>query len=336
MKDHYHSEDCDLSLLAGKTIAVIGYGIQGRAQALNLRDSGLAVVVGNRRDTAFDRAVEDGFETLDISSAARRGDVVMLLVPDESHKDVFQHHLRGNLKPGALVTIAHGYSVRYKKFPIPEDVDLALLAPRFPGAQVRGFYVEGHGAPAFFDIIQDKTGQALPRTLALGEALGFARAGLLYVSAEDETDVDLFVEHFMAPLFFRTMEESLKYLIAQGYPAKAAALELYFSGERGAFWSMCAKNGMYKTLKANASPTCQFGVSHYIKTIFDDSIRAGMKKAIDEIRDGTFARMLDAEEASGYPTVTGFFAEKNANVLTETEDEIKRVIRQPPAESMAR
>lgn len=328
MKDYYHSEDCDLALLKGKTIAVIGYGIQGRAQALNLRDSGLSVVIGNQRDAAFDRAVEDGFETLDIAAAACRGDLVLLLIPDESHKDVFEKDLRGKLKPGALVTIAHGYSVRYKKFALPPDIDLALLAPRYPGAQVRGFFVEGHGTPAFLDIIQDKSGQALPRALALGEALGFARAGLLCVSTEVETDIDLFVEHFMAPLFFRTMEESLKYLVEKGYPAKAAALELYFSGERGAFWTMCAKNGMYKTLKANASPTCQFGVSHYIKTIFDDSIRANMKKAIDEIRDGTFARMLDAEEAKGYPTVAGFYAEKNANIITKTEDEIKCIIRQ--------
>lgn len=328
MKEAYHSEDCDLALLKGKTVAVIGYGIQGRAQALNLRDSGLTVVVGNQRDAAFDRAVEDGFETTDIATAASRGDVVMLLVPDESHKDVFVGHLAGRLKAGALVTIAHGYSVRYNKFAIPEAIDLALLAPRFPGAQVRGFFVEGHGAPAFLDIVQDSTGQALPRALALGEALGFARAGLLHVSAEDETDLDLFVEHFMAPLFFRTMEESLKYLVKQGYPAKAAALELYASGERGAFWSMCAKNGMYKTLKSNASPTCQFGVSHYIKTIFHDAISANMRKAIDEIRDGSFARMLDAEEAGGYPTVASFYAEKDANIVTETEEDIKRVIRQ--------
>lgn len=332
MKDYYHSEDCDLAVLKGKTVAVIGYGIQGRAQALNLRDSGYSVVIGNRRDAAFDRAVEDGFETLDIATAARRGDVVMLLIPDESHKDAFEKDLRGQLKPGALVTIAHGYSVRYKKFAIPPDIDLALLAPRFPGAQVRGFFVEGHGVPAFVDIIQDKSGQALPRVLALGEALGFARAGLLHVSAEDETDLDLFVEHFMAPLFFRTMEESLKYLVEQGYPAKAAALELYFSGERGAFWTMCAKNGMYKTLKANASPTCQFGISHYIKTVFNDSIRASMKKAIDEIRDGTFARMLDDEEANGYPVVASFYAEKDANLITKIEDEIKSIIRKTKTE----
>lgn len=336
MKDHYHSEDCDLSLLKGKTVAVIGYGIQGRAQALNLRDSGLSVVIGNQRDAAFERAVADGFEATDIASAAKRGDVVMLLIPDESHKTVFDKDLRGVLKPGALVTIAHGYSVRYKKFAIPKEIDLALLAPRFPGAQVRGYYEKGHGAPAFLDIVQDATGQALPRALALGEALGFARAGLLRVSADDETDLDLFVEHFMAPLFFRTMEESLKFLVAEGYPAKAAALELYLSGERGAFWTMCAQNGMYRTLRANASPTCQFGVSHYIKDVFSDSVKARMKAAVDEIRDGSFARMLDEEEAKGYPTTAAFHAEKGANIVSRTEDEVFQVIRKPKPATAAR
>ncbi len=329
MKDVYHSEDCDLSVLKGKTVAVIGYGIQGRAQALNLRDSGLNIVIGNHADAFAERAKEDGFEVLDIAQAASRADVLMLLIPDESHKDIFERDLKGRLKKHVLVTIAHGYSVRYKKFPIPKDIDLALMAPRFPGAQVRGYYVEGHGAPAFFDVIQDASGTALKKGLALGEALGFARAGLLRVSAEDETDLDLFVEHFMAPLFFRTMEESLKYLVSEGYPAKPAALELYLSGERGAFWTMCAKNGMYKTLKANASPTCQFGVSHYIKGIFDESIKAKMKLAIDEIRDGKFAKMLDAEEAAGYPTVKAFHEEKGKNIITKTEDEVRKVIRKP-------
>lgn len=322
----YHAEDCSLGDLEHMVVAVVGYGIQGRAHSLNLRDSGIKIIVGNRSDAHMQRARDDGFEVFDIREAASRADVVLLLVPDESHKEVFDE-IGPVLKPGVLVTFAHGYSLRYGKVTLPDTIDAGMLAPRFPGEQVRNYFVEGHGVPAFIDVIQDRSGKALPRLLALGLGLGFAKAGLLAVTFAEETDLDLFVEHFVAPLFFRTMEESLAFLVAKGYAAAPAVLELYFSGERGAFWSMVARNGIYNTLRSNASPTCQFGVATYIQKIYGDELRGRMRAALEEIQNGEFAGWLDKEEAAGYPAVNKFYADRETGVVTESERDVRTLIR---------
>jgi ketol-acid reductoisomerase len=322
----YHDEDCDLGVLAGQTVAVLGYGIQGRAHALNLRDSGFAVVVGNRDDDYLARAKTDGFDAGGMREAAAQADVILLLVPDESHRAVMDE-IAPVLRDGALVTFAHGYSLRYGKLKLPPKIDAGMLAPRFPGEQVRNYFVEGHGVPAFIDVVQDFTGKARARLLALGLGLGFARAGLLAVSYVEETDLDLFVEHFVAPLFFRTMEESLALLQARGYASAPAILELYFSGERGAFWSMVGRHGMYKTLRANASPTCQFGIATYIEKIYGEELRSRMRAAIDEIQNGEFAAWLDGEEASGYSKVSQFYKERDSNHVSQAEAEVRKMIR---------
>lgn len=327
MKEVYHSEDCDLNLIKDKTIAVIGYGIQGRAQALNLRDSGLNVIIGNREDEAWENAIDEGFTVLPITEAVRRSDILMALIPDESQQEVFSDLIIPHMRDGQLVTFAHGYSLRYNKIKLPKNVDVALLAPRFPGEQIRRFYLQDHGVPAFIDIVQDASGSALERTLALGLGVGFARAGLLSISYKEETDIDLFVEHFIAPLFFRTMEEALRFLVKRGYSKVASVLELYFSGERGAFWTMVARDGLYKTLKKNASPTCQFGISHYIKDIFDENLERKMERALDEIQNNKFAEMLDREDSSNYSSTSEFYAQKSKNIISESENEVNKLIR---------
>lgn len=329
MKSVYHSDDCNLEVIKNETVAIIGYGIQGRAQGMNLRDSGVNVIVGNRDDNAKENAKNDGFKVYTIPEAVQKADILMVLIPDESQQEVFSNLIVPHMRKNQLVTFAHGYSLRYNKITLPENIDVALLAPRFPGEQIRNFYLQDHGAPAFIDMVQNSSGKALERTLALGLGIGFARAGMLKVSYKEETDIDLFVEHFLAPLFFRTMEESLEYLVKKGYSKAASVLELYFSGERGAFWTMVARDGIYNTLKSNASPTCQFGISHYIKDIFDESLKKKMEVALDEIQNNKFAELLDEEEAKNYPATKKFYSNRADNIISQSEREVNKLIRKP-------
>jgi ketol-acid reductoisomerase len=327
MDEVYYSESCDLKVLRDSTIAVIGFGIQGRAQALNLRDSGLRVIVGNRSDHYLDMAEDDGFDAYSISDAAKLADVIMILIPDESHKEVFESSIYPHLSKNKLVTFAHGYSLRFSKLELPHSIDVSLLAPRCPGEQVRSFFVDGHGVPAFFDIVNDATGTAVSRTFALGAALGFSRAGLIHIDYRHETDLDLFIEHFVGPLIFKMMEEALGFLVDKGYPAVAALMELYCSGEFGAFWQMCARDGMYDTLRNNASPTCQFGAVHYYNQIFDHKLVDKMQEVLSNIRNDKFSELLDAEEAQGYPTVSRYFAERSKSLLVQTEKQVREMVK---------
>ena len=327
MEEVYYSESCDLGALNNCSIAVIGYGIQGQAQALNLRDSGLNVIIGNRPDDYFEIAKKDGFEVYDIDKAAKLSDIIMINIPDESHKEIFKSSIYSNLTDNKFITFAHGYSLRYNKLNLPQNIDISMIAPRYPGKQVRNYYLDGHGVPAFFDIISDVSGTALSKTLALGRALGFSKAGLISVGYQDETDLDLFIEHFVGPLIFRMMEEALGFLVKKNYPALPALMELYASGEMGAFWQMCARDGMYETLKNNASPTCQFGVVHYYDKIFEKRLLDKMEEVITNIQNGTFSNLLEIEEAKGYPTVKKHYSDKSHNLISKTEEEKKRIVR---------
>ena len=175
-------QDADINDLAGDTIAVLGYGIQGRAQALNLRESGLAVIVGNREDTYREQARADGFEVLSLTEAARVGDVILVLVPDEAQGRVYEETIQPGLAPGNALVFAHGFSIRYRIIQPPESVDLLLLAPRLPGKYLRERYLEGSGVPVYIDVGHDATGRARRRVLALAKGMGATRVGAMEVS----------------------------------------------------------------------------------------------------------------------------------------------------------
>src|ERR671925_523412 len=171
----YYDQDANVNDLAGETIAVLGYGIQGRAQALNLRDSGLAVIVGNREDSYREQARIDGFEVLSLAEAARAGDVILILVPDEAQGPVYDETIRPGLAAGNALVFAHGFSIRYGIIRPPQNIDLLLLAPRLPGKYLRERYLEGSGVPVYVDVGHDATGRGKRRVLALAKGLGATR-----------------------------------------------------------------------------------------------------------------------------------------------------------------
>ncbi|MDA2935576.1 NAD(P)-binding domain-containing protein, partial [Acidobacteria bacterium AH-259-D05] len=212
----YYDRDTDPKAIQKETIAVLGYGIQGRAQALNLRDSGLDVVIGNRHDVYAERAREEGFRVLDLPEAVASASLILFLLPDEVQPGVYQTAVSPYLQSGDGLVLAHGYSLHYGLIHVASDVDVLLLAPRMPGQYLRSRYLEGWGVPAFVSVEQEATGKGRQRLLALASALGVTRCAAIEVSAAVETELDHFSEHFLYPLFFRTLEMAFDTLVASG------------------------------------------------------------------------------------------------------------------------
>src|SRR5436190_4599546 len=191
----FYDDDADLALLDGKTVAILGYGSQGHAHAQNLKDSGVDVVVGLRSDSSSaEKARSDGFEVLDIAEAASRGDIVMVLLPDEKHGEVYREQIADGIAPGNTLLFGHGFSIHYGEVDPPAEVDVALIAPKGPGHLVRRQFLEGSGVPGLIAIQQDPTGNAQALALAYAKGIGCTRGGVIETTFKDETETDLFGE----------------------------------------------------------------------------------------------------------------------------------------------
>jgi ketol-acid reductoisomerase len=297
-----HDQDADLSVLQGRRIAVIGYGNQGRAQALNLRDSGLKVVVGNRDDGYAERAREDGFVLLSIARATAEADVLMLLIPDEVASAVFEEEIAPRLREGQVLVFASGYNIAFGLIAPPPFVDVVLVAPRMIGAGVRDLYLSGSGFPSFFGVAQDHSGRAREIALALTKGIGSTRAGAVEVTFSQEAELDLFTEQCFGPAFGHVLMTAVDLLLEEGYPPEAVLLELYMSGELSYTLGKIAELGMVEQSRLH-SRTSQYGsMSRGIRFIFPE-IRARMREGLEEIRSGTFAQEWAAEQEAGCPTL---------------------------------
>jgi ketol-acid reductoisomerase len=322
----YYDQDADVNDLAGETIAVLGYGIQGRAQALNLRDSGLAVIVGNREDAYREQAGTDGFEVLSLPEAAGRGDVILVLVPDEVQGEIYEM-IRPGLARGKALVFAHGFAIRYGIIQPPQSIDLLLLAPRLPGKYLRERYLEGSGVPVYIDVGHDATGRAKRRVLALAKGLGATRVGAMEVSFSQETELDHFSEHFVYPLIVSAIQMAYEALVEEGYEPEAALMELHGSGELGEVLLEASRTGLNKMIETLASPACQFGIYSYAPRLFPEEIRHAVKDVIREIKDGSFARQLLADQQQGYPKLRAFKDSARGHSLAATEARLRQLIR---------
>ncbi|HET6305386.1 MAG TPA: NAD(P)-binding domain-containing protein [Myxococcota bacterium] len=280
----------ELRPLAGQRLAVVGYGNQGRSQALNLRDSGLAVVVGNIADASLDRARADGFEALPIAEACARADAILLLVPDEVMPEVFAGEVAPQLRPGKLLDFASGYGVAFGGVRPPPDVDVVLVAPRMIGPGVRDRFVSGQGFPSFVGVHQDATGTAHDRMRALARAIGSPRRACIEMSLHDEACLDLFTEQAFGPAFGRVMLSAVQTLVDRGYPPEAVLLELYLSGELAYAFQKIAEVGMLEQMDYH-SHTSQYGSITRAGRFadLDATLRERMGAVLEEIRSGRFA-----------------------------------------------
>jgi ketol-acid reductoisomerase len=294
----YHDSDADLAALAGQTIAVIGYGNQGRSQALNLRDAGVDVVVGNIRDYAHDAAQADGFAVRSIADACAAASGVMLLIPDEVMPEVYAKHVAPQLEAGDLVSFASGYNVAFGLIAPESALDVVLVAPRMIGVGVRDAYVEGRGFPAFVGVHQDASGTGRARMLALAKGIGATRGGCIEMSMHDEATLDLFTEQGFGPAWGRVMMSAVELLVSAGYPPEAVLVELYLSGELAYSLEKIRQVGMTRQMDYH-SRTSQYGSitrgARYLG--LDAALKEKMGAVLEEIRSGAFAVEWSANQA---------------------------------------
>tara|TARA_A100001011_G_C14305763_1_gene843041 strand:+ start:2528 stop:3529 length:1002 start_codon:yes stop_codon:yes gene_type:complete len=328
-KEVYKDYDADKKVLENKIVSVIGYGIQGRAQALNLRDSGLNTIIGNIEDEYYEKAQQDGFSVYSIKEAIKLSDVTLFLIPDGSHKNYIDKILFNLFKENSLLIFAHGYSLRFESLNLPKNIDIAMLAPRYPGKQIRESYLNGSGVPAFIDVFQDHTDQALLKLVTIGGHIGFGKAGMIPISYSQEAEIDLFIEQFMAPVFYASIENAMDLLSEKGYPKILSCLELYYSGEVGAVRTQMGRYGLYEGLKMSASPTCKFGIANSVDKVFSKEFRTFMESQLENIRSGQFAKKLNEEEKLGYPKVKEFFNKRENNIIIKSEKQIDQIINKP-------
>ncbi len=324
----YYDEDADLKYLDGRRIAVIGYGIQGRAQALNLRDSKCDVIVGNIKDDYYNQAENDGFTVMPIDKAAKDASILIILIPDQAQKQVYREFIEPNLTKGDLLIFAHGYSIHYQAIVPPDDVDICLLAPRMPGEPIRNYYLDGGGVPAFVDVHQDASGRAWETVLAIAKGIGATRAAAMHVTFKEETEIDLFIEQFLLPVIIRSIRLSFDTLNEEGFTPEATLMELYGSGEIGELLLMSAKTGIYRVWQNNASPTCQFGIFRNSEKVMPTvPTKKMIRNVIKNLRDGSFAKALTREARDGYKNLRKYDEENERSSLTLTQDSLETIIK---------
>ncbi|MDG4767692.1 NAD(P)-binding domain-containing protein [Solwaraspora sp. WMMD406] len=322
----YFDRDASLDDVDGELVAVIGYGIQGKAFAANLRDSGLQVIVGNRADEYRAAAVGDGFDTRPIAAAVRAASIVLLLIPDEAHPEVYDTDIAPYLAEGALFVVAHGFSIRYGRIALPHDVDVALLAPKMFGKPIRQRYLDGGGVLAFVDVVQDATGTARRRTLGVAKAVGFTRYGVLPVTHAVETELDLFQEQFLTPLLLDACRMAFEVLVEAGYDPVPALLDMHASGEMAEMMVEAATTGLYEVIEQQGSPTCRFGVQRYLGKVIGDEVRAKGRAILADIRDGGFVEALAREGEANYPSLVDYQAMYRASAVTAAHDSYRAIL----------
>jgi len=294
----FYDDDADLHKLDSKTVAIIGYGSQGHAHALNLKDSGVEVVVGLRPSSpSVAKAKEHGLEVLEPADAASHGDVVMMLAPDELHRQVWESGVRDGVAAGNMLMFGHGFSIHYHEIEPPADVDVALVAPKGPGHLVRRQYLEGSGVPALVAVQQDASGDALALALAYAKGIGGTRGGVIETSFKDETETDLFGEQaVLCGGVTELVRAGYETLVDAGYDPRLAYFECLH--ELKLIVDLIYEKGI-AGMRYSISNTAEYGDMTRGKRVISDESRAAMKQLLAEIQSGDFAREWIAENRAG-------------------------------------
>ncbi len=316
----YSEQNGDLDYLTGKQVAMIGYVGMGRPIALNLRDSGIRVVVGVYEKDSGPIARADGLRTATIETAVQECDVLMLLLPDEAMPQVYLERISPYLRKGHTLIFTSGYNIAYGYIEAPPFVDVGLVAPRILGASIRERYLNNKGFYSFVAVGQDSGGQAWPTILAIAKAIGSLRAGAIEVSIEQETELDLFIQQAILPAVHHIMLTAARLLIRMGYPSEAALTDLYLSGEFTDYLQRAADAGLLHALRLS-SLTGQYGIFSRLNRFNDLKLERLMEVTLDEIRDGDFAREWSKEYADGYSRLKKLLKNQEDMDLWELEQQ---------------
>jgi ketol-acid reductoisomerase len=308
----YYESDADIALLQGKKIAIIGYGSQGHAHALNLKESGCDVIVG----------LYSGSKSAD--EAARAADIIMILTPDETQKEIFERDIKPNLKDGDTIMVAHGFNLLYGLINPPAFVDVSMIAPKSPGHLVRDQYVLGNGVPALVAVHQDASGNALRQALAYGKAIGSARAGIVETNIKDETETDNFGEQaVLCGGVSALVTAGFETLVEAGYAPELAYFECLH--ELKLIVDLFYRGGL-SMMRYSVSNTAEFGDYYAGPRIVDEHVKENMRQLLREIQDGTFANTWILENVAGAPKLKAMRARGAEHQIEKVGAELRAMM----------
>ncbi len=318
----YYDSDANLDLLAGKTIAIIGFGSQGHAHALNLKDSGMNVIVGlypGSKSAA--KAKEGGLTVKSVADAAKEADFIMILLPDEVQKTVYKEEIEPNLEEGNVIAFAHGFNIHFGQVVPPENVDVVMVAPKGPGHLVRRTYEQGQGVPCLFAVYQDTTGQARDKAMAYAKGIGGTRGGILETTFREETETDLFGEQaVLCGGLSALIKAGFETLVEAGYQPELAYFECLH--EVKLIVDLVVEGGLAK-MRDSISNTAEYGDYTRGPRIVNDQTKAEMRKILKEIQSGQFARDFVTENQTGKPGFTAMRRQESEHRIEEVGKDLR-------------
>ncbi|NMB13766.1 MAG: ketol-acid reductoisomerase [Gallicola sp.] len=326
MAKMYYEEDADLGFFEGKKVAILGFGSQGHAHALNLKDSGVDVMVGLRKGSkSVEKAEEQGLTVKSVADCVKEADALMILLPDETQKKVYDEEIAPNLREGQALGFAHGFNIRFGQIKPPADVDVFMVAPKGPGHLVRRVFQEGQGVPNLIAIEQDYTGKAKELALAYAKGIGGTRAGVIETTFTEETETDLFGEQaVLCGGLTGLIKSGFNTLVAAGYQPEIAYFECLH--EMKLIIDLVYEGGFEK-MRHSISDTAEFGDYVTSERIADDHMKAEMKQVLTEIQDGTFADKWIKDNAEDRPIYNGRKEEENNEEIVEVGKKLRSMMK---------
>ena len=322
MAEMFHEDDADLSVIQSRTVAVIGYGSQGHAHALNLRDSGVNVVVGLREGSkSIARAEEAGLTVKSVEDAVKEGDVVVILAPDQVQAKLYKEQIEPNLRPGAALLFAHGFNIHYGYIKPAADHDVIMVAPKGPGHTVRREFEAGRGVPVLVCVEQDASGQAWPLVLSYAKAIGGLRAGAIRTTFREETETDLFGEQdVLCGGLSKLIQTGFEVLVEAGYQPEMAYFEVCH--EMKLIVDLINEGGISKQ-RWSCSDTAEYGDYVSGPRVIGPEVKEHMKEVLKDIQDGTFAKRFMDDQAAGAPEFKRLRAEGEAHPIEAVGKQIR-------------
>ncbi len=322
----YYEKDADISVLKGKKIAVIGYGSQGHAQAQNLRESGVDVIVSTRTGTPnYQLAVNHGFKPVSVDEAARQGDFIQILLPDETQKSVYESHIKPHLKEGKTLCFSHGFNIHFGQIVPPNDIDVIMVAPKGPGHLVRSEFEKGGGVPCLMAIHQDATGKAKQKSMAYAHGIGGTRAGVMETTFAEETETDLFGEQaVLCGGAAALVKAGFETLVEAGYQPELAYFECMH--ELKLIVDLFYQGGL-SYMRYSVSNTAEYGDLTRGPRIVTEETKKEMKKILSEIQSGQFAKEWILENQAGRPVFNALEKKDRGHLIEKVGKELRKMMK---------